>query len=191
MKQTDYFRLLLAIQRQLLRQPGRVIVAIDGRCGSGKTTLAARLQKHFRCSVFHMDDFFLRPEQRTPERFAAPGENVDHERFLEEVLLPLHGTQAITYQPLLCPQQQLGTPVMIEPKRLVIIEGAYACHPELWAHYDLRLFLTIDPAEQMRRIEKRNGPEKAEQFRIRWIPFEEMYFKAYDVQARCDLCISG
>ena len=28
-------------------------------------TLAARLQKDLDCRVFHMDDFFLRPQQRT------------------------------------------------------------------------------------------------------------------------------
>ena len=34
-----------------------------------------------------MDDFFLRPEQRRPERFAEPGGNVDRERFAAEVLV--------------------------------------------------------------------------------------------------------
>lgn len=56
MSRVDYLRLVLAIRRQLLRRD-RVIVAIDGRCGSGKTTLAAKLQKQLHCSVFHMDDF--------------------------------------------------------------------------------------------------------------------------------------
>lgn len=65
------------------------------------------------------------------------------------------------------------------------MEGAYACHPDLWAYYDLRVFLTVDPETQMSRIEARSGPEKAQQFRDRWIPFEEKYFKAFDVQARC------
>lgn len=45
-----------------------VFVAIDGPCASGKTTLAALLQRRFDGNVLHMDDFFLRPEQRTPER---------------------------------------------------------------------------------------------------------------------------
>ena len=58
-----------------------VFVAIDGPCASGKTTLAALLQRRFDGNVLHMDDFFLRPEQRTPERFAEPGGNVDRERF--------------------------------------------------------------------------------------------------------------
>ena len=49
---------------------GRVIVALDGRCASGKTTLAAELAKRYGWSVVHMDHFFLRPEQRTLERYA-------------------------------------------------------------------------------------------------------------------------
>ena len=161
MSRVDYLRLVLAIRRQLLRR-GRVIVAIDGRCGSGKTTLAAKLQKQLHCSVFHMD-----------------------------VLLPLRSAQAVTYRPFSCARQQLGEPVTTEPSSLTIVEGAYACHPDLWAYYDLRVFLTVDPETQMSRIEARSGPERAQHFRDRWIPFEEKYFKAFDVQARCDMCIHG
>jgi len=62
--------------RKLLASQERVIVAIDGRCGSGKTTLAALIAKEFDCSVFHMDDFFLPPGLRTPERLGEPGGNV-------------------------------------------------------------------------------------------------------------------
>lgn len=190
MRNSDYTRLVLAIWKQLIRR-GRVIVAIDGRCGSGKTTLAARLQKDLHCAVYHMDEFFPRPEQRTEARLSQPGGNVDHERFLEEVLLPLQIAQDITYCPFVCSRQQLGEPVTVEANRLTIVEGSYACHPALWEHYDLRVFLTIDPEEQLRRIEARSGPEKARQFRDRWIPFEERYFHAFDIQARCDMCIEG
>ena len=58
----------------LLEEKNFVIVAIDGKCTSGKTTLASQLAEIYDCNVFHMDDFFLRPEQRTPERFAEVGE---------------------------------------------------------------------------------------------------------------------
>ena len=43
----------------------------------------------------------------------------------------------------------------------------------------------------MRRIRKRNGPEKTVQFAQRWIPFEEMYFRAFRVQERCDIRLEG
>lgn len=35
-----------------------ILVAIDGRCGSGKTTLGEYLKGQFDCNLFHMDDFF-------------------------------------------------------------------------------------------------------------------------------------
>ncbi len=191
MRQLDYLRLVLAIRAKQLLRPQRVIVAVDGRCGAGKTTLAARLQKDLGCTVFHMDDFFPRPEQRTEERLSHPGENVDHERFLAEVLRPLIGGQLISYRPYLCAQQKLGDVIETVPGRLVIVEGAYSCHPSLWPYYDLRIFLNVPPGEQRRRILKRNGAEKAAQFNSRWIPFEESYFKTYAISQRCDLRING
>ena len=57
-----------------------ILVAIDGRCGSGKTTLGEYLKGQLDCNLFHMDDFFLRMEQRTPDRMKETGGNVDYER---------------------------------------------------------------------------------------------------------------
>lgn len=172
----------------LLRQKSTVTMAIDGCCGSGKTTLAAKLQAHYDCTIIPMDHFFLRPEQRTPERLATPGENVDHERFLEEVLLPLRKGERFSYRPFDCSRMELAAPVTVTPGALTVIEGSYSCHPELWEHYDLRLFLTVDPAEQMRRITLRNGAY-AKVFQERWIPLEESYFSAFDLENRCDLLL--
>ena len=93
---TDFETVLLRRIRALAAVRPRVLVAIDGRCAAGKTTLAASLQAQLGCNVFHMDDFFLRPEQRTPERLHQPGGNVDFERFLTEVLRPLYDGDPMT-----------------------------------------------------------------------------------------------
>lgn len=58
------------IEKQLQRKihegdAAPLLVAIDGQCASGKTTLGEMLARRFDCNLFHMDDFFLRPEQRT------------------------------------------------------------------------------------------------------------------------------
>ena len=165
---------------------GTVLVAIEGRCASGKSTLAAQLSEHYNCPLIHMDEFFLRPEQRTPSRYAVPGENIDHERFLEEVLLPLRRGQAASYRPFDCQTQQLTSAITLPAAPLYLIEGSYSCHPALRSHYDLRLFLTVEPEEQLRRITKRNGPDYAQVVRNRWIPLEEAYFSACDVENCCD-----
>ena len=49
----------LKIQIDDLLKTGRqIVIAIDGNCTAGKTTLAAVLEKEYDCNVFHMDDFF-------------------------------------------------------------------------------------------------------------------------------------
>ena len=39
---------------ELLMQKDIVIVAIDGKCTSGKTTLATKLAEIYDCNVFHI-----------------------------------------------------------------------------------------------------------------------------------------
>ena len=173
------------IDRLLDTQP-RVIIAIDGRCGAGKSTLAARLAELCGGNVFHMDDFFLRPEQRMPERFAEPGGNVDRERFAAEVLAPLENGSRFSYRPFVCRNMALGDTVEVEPKTVSFIEGAYSMHPELAGAYDLTVFLSVSPELQHERIMRRNG-ERSRDFFERWIPFEEKYFREMDVPARCGL----
>ena len=175
---------------QLLERKDSVLIAIDGRCGSGKTTLARELQTRLTCTVVHMDDFFLRPCQRKPERFAEPGGNVDRERFLEEVLKPLAAGKPFAFRPYDCATQTLTDPVEVTPAAVRIVEGSYACHPLLTPWYNARIFLTLSPEEQQRRILLRNGPEKLEMFKSRWIPFEEKYFSAFDVENKADLVLT-
>jgi len=170
----------------LSAEQGRVLVALDGRCASGKTTLAARLQERYGWSVVHMDHFFLRPGQRSLERYAQPGGNIDYERFLKEVLLPLRLGERPVYRPFDCHSQKLLLPIPFEPGPVVLVEGSYACHPALWDCYDLRAFLTVEPARQLERIVRRNGEEAARVFREKWIPLEERYFSACEVERRCD-----
>ena len=174
----------------LLKEKEKVIVAVEGGSASGKTTLGKELKQHYECNVFHMDDFFLRPEQRTKERLVEIGGNVDRERFYEEVVIPLSKGETVEYRRFDCSTFSLQPPVNIEPHRLTIVEGAYSTHPELGKYYDLAVFLDIDPELQKERILKRNGSEKAERFFKEWIPMEQKYFEAFDIKEKCDIALS-
>ena len=163
------------------------LIAIEGGSASGKTTLSQLLSRVYDCNVFHMDDFFLRPEQRTEERFAQAGGNIDHERFLEEVLLPLSQGKAVKYSAFDCSTFTLRPAVEIAPKGLNIIEGAYSMHPQLAQYYDFSVFLSITPQLQRKRIEKRNSPDMAQRFFDTWIPLEHAYFEATAPAVRCSM----
>ena len=166
-----------------------LILAIEGGAASGKTTLAETLRQIYGCNVFHMDDFFLRPEQRTPERLAAPGENVDHERFLEEVLTPLKEGRAVTFRRYDCHTQSLCPAVTVPPALLTVVEGSYSCHDSLYDAYGLRCFLRISPELQRERICARNSPEFQKRFFDTWIPMEQRYHEAFSIPERCDIIL--
>ena len=171
-------------------EKGRLIVAIDGGSASGKTTLAELLEKRYdHLDVFHMDDFFLTPEMRTEQRLNEVGGNVDRERFEKEVLIPLTQCQEVTYRRYICASQEFSAPVTLNPKGIVIVEGAYSMHPELMKYYDFTVFLNIDSESQRQRILKRNAPSLANRFFSEWIPLEKVYFEKTDIKNRCDLVI--
>ncbi len=172
---------------QRLKEKENIVVAIDGRCASGKTTLAKVLQERLSCVVIHMDDFFLRPEQRTQKRLAEPGGNVDKERILEEVIKPLKRREDFSYCPYDCHTQSFKTPVQVKRNPVTIIEGSYSAHPYLWENYDLHIFLDVDKETQYKRICARNGEEMAERFTNLWIPLEETYFSAFGIKEKCAL----
>ena len=178
--------LLAAIERKLAVQE-RITVVIEGGAGSGKSTLAAFLHTVYGCTVLHMDDFFLRREQRTPQRYATPGGNIDHERFLAEVVTPLTEGRTFRYRPFDCATFTVAEGYDITPGALTVVEGSYSMHPALGAYYDLAVWVDIDENAQRARIEARNSPAFAQRFFDEWIPLEQAYFTAFDTAARCDL----
>ncbi len=172
-----------------LLKNGRAIIGIDGGSGSGKTTLASLLCEVYDATVFHMDDFFLTPSMRTPERLSQPGGNVDRERFEKEVLIPMKQGIDVNYVRFDCKTSNFLAPVSIKPKNLVVVEGSYSLHPELIKYYDFSVFLDIDKEKQKSRIERRNTPSQAKAFFERWIPLENVYFERTNVKDRCDMII--
>ena len=173
---------------RLLAEGRCAFVAIDGPCASGKTVFAASLHERFGGNVLHMDDFFLRPEQRTPERFAEPGGNVDRERFEAEVLKPLAAGKAVRYRPWDCHTGDFATSRSVEPAALTVVEGSYSMHPALRGYYDLTMCLIVDPSERLRRLEARN-PRMLQRFIDEWIPLENRYFESTNTQGSADLLV--
>lgn len=164
----------------------RIIVAIDGSCTSGKSTLAAALASELDCNLFHMDDFFLRPQQRTAERYAEVGGNVDYERFYREVLKPLKTGEAFVYRLFDCRTGLLAEEVSVMPKRINIIEGSYSQHPYFGNIYDLKVFLLVSPDAREQRI-RRRLPLLQKKFFTDWIPMEQKYFETFSICEKADL----
>lgn len=149
------------IARRLAHVPCAVL-AIDGRCGSGKTTLAALLAQTLPCRVVHMDDFYLPFAARRPDWRTTPLGNMDLGRLRREVLEPARLGEEIAYHAYDCP------------------------HDALRPYYDLTVFLTCSQVEQAARLQAREGAYYPA-FSACWIPLEEDYHRTYDVEHAADL----
>ncbi len=187
-KYADFLPVFAEIDKLLSK--GKGILAIEGGSASGKSTLSEALAQVYDCNVFHADDFFLRPEQRTPDRLNEVGGNFDRERFYEEVVRALVNNETVCCRPFDCSSQTLGEVITVFPKRLTVVEGVYSMHPFFGKYYDLAVFLDVDPVFQQKRIEKRNSPFLAKRFFEEWIPLENIYFKETDIKNRVDFTIS-
>lgn len=165
------------------------IVALDGRCASGKTTLAQQISKVTGAGVVHMDDFFLPAKLRTEARLAEPGGNVHYERFSEEVLNTLKDPRVFRYRCFDCSRMNLGEVREIPEGSLRIVEGAYSCHPVFGEYMGLKVFCNVEAQEQLRRIERRDGVEMLKNFQSRWIPMEEQYIQHFQINEQADLVL--
>jgi uridine kinase len=170
---------------RLLKEKQKIIIAIDGQSTSGETTLANELSQKYIAPIIHMDDYFLRKEQRTESRLSEIGGNIDYERFEDEVISYLRDLD-FDITPFNCKTFHFEPKVHIHFDRLLIIEGAYALRKPWIAHYDLKIVLTIDDRLQIKRITLRN-PHMLDRFINEWVPKENRYLLEHQVIEHADM----
>ncbi len=185
---SSYAPVLAALAR-LADGDAPALAAIDGRCGSGKTTLGALIAHTLPCNLLHMDDFYLPLELRAKNWRDTPGGNMDLSYVLHAVIEPARAGKPIVYRPYRCQAGGFGPEVTLPPRALTVIEGSYCLHPFLRDKYDLGIFLTCDPQTQERRLRAREGDARFGAFRDTWIPLEERYFGAFQVEQTAHISV--
>ena len=111
--------LISLLAAALAQQPTKpLVLALDGRCGSGKTTLANTLARQFPASItLHTDDFYLPPTQRIRGWEKTPCANMDLARLRDEALRPAYEGQPVQYRAYSCslrlPRSQAGASIML------------------------------------------------------------------------------
>lgn len=171
----------------LAQKPTRpLVLALDGRCGSGKTTLANTLARQFPASItLHTDDFYLPPAQRIRGWEKTPCANMDLDRLRDEALRPAYEGQPVQYRAYSCREGAYLPARELAAQPLVILEGSYSHHPLLAPYEDFRVFMTCSDAEQTRRLQAREG-DRYPDFAARWVPLEEAYFTQHNIEDAAD-----
>lgn len=160
-----------------LARQNSAIIAIDGRCGSGKTFFADILKEFFSASVIRADDFFLPTYMRTEERLSLSYGNVHFER-LQEVLKKVKEKKNFTYERYVCKTGKYEKADYIFSP-VTIVEGSYSLNSELARFYDVKVLVTAKESVRLERLKKREK-ENYVNFEKKWIPLEERYFSSSD-----------
>src|SRR5215218_4708266 len=160
--------------------PAPVIIAVDGRSGAGKTTLAvelaARLRAHHKVSLFHLEDIY-------------PGWNgllAGVDRYVATVLEPLSRGDAATWTSWDWENHYDGGSRVTLPAEIVIVEGvgaaAAAARPLLsavvWAD-------SPDDIRRTRALDRDGGTY--EPYWDQWAAQEEEWLGADDVPQHADV----
>ncbi|MFX1820632.1 aminodeoxychorismate synthase component I [Pseudarthrobacter sp. CC4] len=160
--------------------PAPVIIAIDGRSGAGKTTLAvelaARLRAHHRVSLFHLEDIY-------------PGWNglmVGIDRYVATVLEPLSRGDAATWTSWDWQNHYDGDSRVTLPAEIVIVEGVGAAAAA--ARRLLSAVIWADSPEEVRRTRAldRDGGTY-EPYWDQWAAQEEEWLRTDDVPQHADV----
>lgn len=182
------------------RRASVIVVGIDGRSGSGKSTIAATAADALRAelgidvAVVEGDDFYGGGSAATWDARSVE-ERVERvidwraERRLLEALRagdpgePGDPGAPATYRPFDwdaddwdADEVPLGDPVEVAPAPVVLLEGAYSCRPELADLLDLRVLVDVPTEVRRSQLLGREGDDYRADWEARWSAAENRYF---------------
>jgi uridine kinase len=181
----------------LVHAGGRpVLVALDGRSGVGKSTLAAAVGQRTGAAVIDGDDFYhgasaehwdsLPPAQRMA--------GVIDWRRQRAVLECLAGRRRAVWHPYDWEADDgsvAAAPNTCSPADAVLLEGAYSARPELADLFSLRVLLDVPPDVRRARLLRREGERYRTEWEARWSAAEDLYFETVMPAAAFDFVLDG
>lgn len=170
-------------KQYIKRLSGFQIIALEGKCGAGKSTLAHRLAR-YGYTVLPMDDFFLPVDMRSSDRMQEIGGNIHYE-YLLTVLQRSNPNQPLTYNRFDCATGTFRKKT-IHIKKGILLEGVYSSHPKIRHLITKLMYLEVDESTQLQRIYLR---ENADDFINRYIPLENRYFNHEQIPYLSDIII--
>ncbi|WP_197739719.1 uridine kinase [Mycolicibacterium sp. P1-18] len=178
--ETTYVDVLTALRADP-RQAGLVLIGVDGRSGSGKSTFAANLAATAEgVTVVHTDDV------------AWHHSFFDWDELLvDEVLAPVrrHGPPVAYRPPAWDLRNRAGTVDVPPDTTVLIVEGVGACRERLHSWFDATVWVQSDADVAYRRVVAR-GDDPLE-FVDEWTAQEVPFLARDRPWARATLVVSG
>ena len=197
------WEILEAEIRRRARGGDPLVVAIDGRSGSGKSTIAAAVAPKVGGTVVPTDDFFAADipsaewDARTPPQRAADA--IDWRRLRAKAVEPLRAGEPARWRgfDFEAGARPDGTYAMQAefsvrpPAPVIILDGAYSARPELADLVDLAVLVEAPAAVRQERLAAREEAHFLEEWYARWNDAEEYYFTQVRPPTAFDLVLTG
>jgi uridine kinase len=175
----------LRIALEQVQPVGRatVLVGIDGRGASGKSTLARWLQRRLQnVDVVHADDF---------GRSDLAIDDWDWGRLENQVLAPLGADRAARYQVFDWEANELGEWRDIPAGNIIIVEGLSVLRRELGNPWDMRVWVEAPFAVRLARGVERDGVQMGDTWLLDWMPQEDAYVSSQKPIESADYIVQG
>jgi uridine kinase len=166
-----------------------LLVALDGRSGVGKSTIAEAIAQEIGAVVVHGDDFFSGgPDTEWDARSAEAkvADCIDWKRLRKEALEPLLAGKTASWHPFnFISGIGLSEEVIQHaPAPIIILDGAYSFRPELADIVDFSVLIEMaDDQLRRERLLTREGHDFMESWHKCWDIAEDHYFT--QVVPRC------
>jgi uridine kinase len=186
---SDMADVVVADVRRLLTGRARpLLVSIDGASGSGKSMLAALVATRLVATVVPADDFFAAQltdadwDARSVAQRAADA--LDWRRLRAEALEPLLAGKPARWHPFdfsagIRADGSYGFSTRAEtrePRQVVVLEGAYACRPELADLIGWSVLVDAPADVRHERLARREEARFLAAWHARWDAAEVWYF---------------
>ena len=170
--------------RRLLEGPARAgktrVIAVDGRSGAGKSSLAALLRAELGAPVVALEDLYG----------GWDGLERGVDLLVAEVLAPLRAGKAAHVPRYNWVAREWGTPWVLEPPAVLIAEGVGAGARRAAAYASLVIWLAAPPAVRKKRAFDRDGAAFLPYWDM-WAAQEEAMLAREHTPQRADLVITA
>ena len=172
-----------------------MLVALDGRSGVGKSTLASQVAAEIGAGalVIDGDDFYCGGDDAYWDAL-GPAEKVDlviDWRRQRTLLECLRRGEPATWRPYDwdADDGRLAAEITAGPAGVVILDGAYSARPELADLFGLRALLDAPRHVRRARLLQREGASYRAEWEARWSEAEDFYFEQLMPPSAFDLVL--
>lgn len=173
-------RIGLAVRRAAPRAGGTRVVAVDGRSGAGKTSLAGILRDELAAPVVSLEDLY------------GGWDGLEHgiDLLVSEVLEPLAAGRVALVPRYDWVAGEWAEPVALDPPEVLIVEGVGAGARRAAAYASVLVWLDATPAVRKKRALDRDGETFAPHW-DRWAAQEDAMLAREHTPERADVLIDA